>query len=872
MRVMPQPDYSTLLQTLWYPSSDQSKTQPDPDQSEPPLDPTLNLTEYLGGVAWEETFSSQAAEFVLLPPTLPAALHQALTTQGITQLYSHQDKTYRAIRAGKDVVLTVPTAAGKTLAAYIPVLEGAIDAGHNCLSLYGLKALASDQSAKLNALLGGIPKADRPRFVTLTGDVDRGQRQALLATKPHLLAITPDLLHWELNQVYWSDNWKQFLANLRYVVIDELHSYSGVFGANLHWLLQRLKLSVDNCGGDSKALQFVCLSATVGNPKELASRLIGRPIQHEDGSKRLVSIHHSGAARSTKRLLVTQPSPNANAEAAKAMVALMRQGLRGITFCNAISTTKHLVGLVENECRLQGCTQLQGKVASFYGSLEDDQRQRIISDLESNQTQWIVATSALEAGIDLPQLDVAVVLGFPGTLMSFQQRIGRCGRQNQGLAIYIPRSQVLLDHYFSQRERLLAPCEPIHFNPDYPITIAKHLLCAAAESGIPPQQLQHYFGKSAEAVAQGLLNQGSLVRRKDGVLYTRTKAHGSVSLRGTIGGTSYKLIDVVSGQQLETMPEDLSHRQVYPGAIYQLQDEQGRMRFYQSESLEAGVAKLRSIPDSGLRTHAQVEVGMTIDSPLQEPVTVPLRFSTALQTQLRLEEDLPHLKLSLNFGTVLHRVTGYQLESRSYERTCLNGSCVKHKTPLLGSSHCPSCGKRTREAELVQVIRTVVFEQPYGVQFQSPMLSLTLNSAALAQIEGFARDTKVALQDQQSSIKQYQALWNCPSHQVAIHSLGHQLMKALPLTVLHAWHDINFICSSQGRNPSGTWFDTSDGGNGATESILRYWDKLVPAALELARSCDCEAGCPKCLSDWRCPDQNQGLLKQMGLFVLEALV
>jgi DEAD/DEAH box helicase domain-containing protein len=868
---MPQPDYSNLLQTLWYPTQS-SPVQPDSVTIDPAPDSTLHLSDYLGGIAWEETFPSQAAEFVPLPSTLPKALRSALIAQGITQLYSHQAKTYRAVRAGKDVVLTVPTAAGKTLAAYIPVLEGAIASGHNCLSLYGLKALASDQSAKLESLLGGMPKVDRPRFVTLTGDVNRDQRKALLATEPSLVAITPDLLHWELNQVYWSKDWQQFLASLRYVVLDELHSYSGVFGANLHWLIQRLKRSIDTCGGDSAALQFICLSATVGNPKELASRLIGRPIQNQDGSKRLVSIHRSGAARSTKRLVVCQPSPNANAEAAKAMVFLMRQGLRGITFCNAIGTTKHLVGLVENECRLQGCPQLQGKVASFYGSLEDDRRQRIISDLESNRTQWIVATSALEAGIDLPQLDVAIVLGFPGTLMSFQQRIGRCGRQNQGLAIYLPRAQALLDGYFSQRDRLLAPCEPVHFNPNYPITIAKHLLCAAAESGIPPQQLQHYFGEAAEAVAQGLLNQGSLLRRKDGVLYTKAKPHGSVSLRGTIGGTSYKLIDVESRQQLETMPEDLAHRQVYPGAIYPLQDEQRQMQFYRSESLEAGVARLRAIPDSGLRTYAQVETGLTIDSPLQGPVSIPLRFPAALQPQLQLEREIPHLQLSLNFGTILHQVSGYQLESRCYERTCLNGSCVKHKTPLPGSRNCPGCGKRTREAELVQVIKTVLFDQPYVVQFQSPMLSLTLNGAALAQIEGFARDTKVALQDDQSSIRQYQALWDYPSHLVAIHSLGHQLMKALPLTVLHAWHDTNFICSGQGRNPSGTWFDTSDGGNGGTESILRYWDKLVPAALELARSCDCATGCPKCLSDFRCPDQNAGLLKQMGLFVLEALV
>jgi len=266
-----------------------------------------------------------------------------------------------------------------------------------------------------------------------------------------------------------------------------------------------------------------------------------------------------------------------------------------------------------------------------------------------------------------------------------------------------------------------------------------------------------------------------------------------------------------------------------------------------------------------------METSITIDAALQAPVVLSLSFPSIGQ-QLELESNPPQLTLTLSFGTIVHRVNGYTLNSHSYERTCLNDKCIKYKTPLPGSNNCPACKRRTQEVELSQTIKNVTFPSAYTVKFESPLLSLSFNNAALAQIEGFARDTKVTLQDKLDSIKDYQTLWTHPSHYVALHTIGHQLMKALPLSVLHAEQDLNFICSNNPRNPSGTWFDTSDGGNGATESILQYWNTLVPAALELTQACDCQTGCPKCLSDFRCPDRNEGLLKQMGQFILKGLI
>ncbi|MBD2429505.1 DEAD/DEAH box helicase, partial [Phormidium sp. FACHB-1136] len=330
---MANPDtFAEILAATWAtPSPDHPPTS-FPTTPTPPIDVEAILEAM---TQWETTLPGQAPDLQPMPTSVPKALQQALAHIGIEALYSHQVKAYQAIRRGKDLVMTPPTAAGKTLAAYIPIIEGALTEGHRCLSLYGLKALASDQEAKLLELQAGMPEAGLT-VAKITGDLQGGDaRDAVLAEAPHILAMTPDLLHHELRRVYWSNPWQQFMAQLRYVIIDELHAYQGVFGANLCWLIRRLKLVVDKCGGDADHLQFIGLSATVGNPRDLAGRLISRPAVNDDGTKntRLTWLHKSGAKAPDKRLIVTRPSRNINEDTAHLMLQLMGAGKQGITFC-----------------------------------------------------------------------------------------------------------------------------------------------------------------------------------------------------------------------------------------------------------------------------------------------------------------------------------------------------------------------------------------------------------------------------------------------------------------------------------------------------------------------------------------------------------
>ncbi|KAM3101054.1 DEAD/DEAH box helicase [Phormidesmis sp. 146-12] len=221
---MPSPNYAALLQELWTPAA----TATEPEQSEPEILDDGDIFQFLGDqLLWQETIAAQSAEVHPLPKSLSTALKQALQAQGIETLYSHQRLALKAIRAGKDVVLTPPTASGKTWAAYVGILEGCMAMGDRCLSFYGLKALASDQNTKLNALLEQMPDDQRPVFAKMTGDTSKDEREVLLNAHPHIIALTPELLHYQLRTVWRSQGWQHFLSRLRFILVDEMHSFNG---------------------------------------------------------------------------------------------------------------------------------------------------------------------------------------------------------------------------------------------------------------------------------------------------------------------------------------------------------------------------------------------------------------------------------------------------------------------------------------------------------------------------------------------------------------------------------------------------------------------------------------------------------------------
>lgn len=880
------PNYTALLHRFYAPPT--AAQEPSADSEIPVEDLVELLTEQL---IYQQTIPAQEPEFAPLPTSLPAHLTQALKAKGIEQLYSHQAKAYRAISKGQDVTITTTTASGKTYAAYLGILKGCMKHNYRCLAFYNLKALAGDQSEAIADLLSTIPQERRPRFAKLTGDTSTEERKEILATEPHILGVTPEFIHYQLRAAWGSEHWQTFFSQLRYVLVDEAHTCKGVFGANVSLLIQRIKLVVDKYGlADddgtlpSQRLQFITLSATSGNPRIHARRLTGR-LRYKQSPDRLTWIQKSGAATAEKQLLVLRPSHNVNAETAKLVHHLLREGKSGIVFCTSIASVKTLYNLINLESLRQGHGPVGNQIATFYAALKPKQKADVLQQVKTRATRWILSTDALEAGIDIAELDCCIVRGWPGSIQSFRQQIGRCGRRNAGLAIFLPIAGNVLDTYFANHPELLAngPAENISFQVSV-ILLAKHLMCAAVESGIPSSQIRYYFGKEAILIAQELMQQGHLQKNRAGALWARGFPHREINFRGSLSQTTIQLVNE-DGDELEQMTEDIAQREVYPGAIYRSQNADGQMVTYQSLALdlEAKQARLKLIPDTPAFTVATTRSELNAHSSVAAPKFLPLQLLTdepevsTSQTELPIPETthIRHptgLTLELAWADMRHLITGYDLNVRRYERTCLNRKCLQYKEALPTQRRCPSCNTPVRAADIVQHVSQFMFETPTKVEITTPIVQLTLTESVRNYLQDYVKQLKTQIQSEDSLIPPgYQTLWEFRAEYLALHTAGHQLLKVLPLVVRADTHDANFqITRSQTETFQGIFYNCLPE-SGAVESLFSRLPELAAKAAEVARTCPCSTGCGNCLIQHGCPDGNMGLFKPLGLSLLDAI-
>jgi DEAD/DEAH box helicase domain-containing protein len=648
---------------------------------------------------------------------------------------------------------------------------------------------------------------------------------------------------------------------LRWVVIDESHTYIGAFGAHFANLMRRLRLAVDTVGGNSNELQFICSSATIGNPQEMALRFSGRTGEPQ----KLHLIERSAAPSAGRTLLCLAPNHAANVEAAKIVISWLQHNLSGIVFCNSRAAVKGLLGLIQREAQRQGNSYLTSLVAVFYSSLRSDRRQEIVQKLQTGQIKVIISTSSLEAGIDLPALDCCLIRGFPGSLMSFWQRVGRAGRKQHGLAIYLPLAQNPIDVFYARHpEQLLSQeVERAAFNPDYPTILGKHLECGCVESSLPLNQLPARFGETAPAIADSLVQQNKIFVTSNGKLWGRGYPHREINIRSS-AQTSISLIDKHTGEILESMSLALAQREVFPGAIYTMQDENGELIAYRSESLNE--EKLEALltflgKDTDLFTTAESGLDIQSLSTLASAKIVPTSIKDA------------RLRLTLVWGEITSSVTGYYLMKRSYGTTCKNQSCANYKKPLEGKT-CPKCKRALSAAEVTALQSEVAFEQPYVTKYQAPCVLVEINNPLQKALQVQANQYKKEVTNSTPGKipELHQALWTSSADFTALHSIQHQIIKAVPLVVLSSSLDVDTIVTTQKQTKTiGYFFDTCSGGNGAAEAIFYDFPKFAARAIALAAECDCEAGCPLCLHSIGCPQHNEALHKDLGLFLLDAI-
>ncbi len=510
-----------------------------------------------GRIVAESSEPERKATRVALPRSLDSGLVEALKGAGIERLYSHQRQALAAA-ASSNLVITSGTASGKSLAFNLPVLDGiARDPKRRALYLYPTKALAQDQARKLAAL--------RPpglREAIYDGDTPREERPAI-RRRNNLVLTNPDMLHVGLlpNHKSWGD----FLANLGWVVVDEAHTYRGVFGSHVANVLRRLRRLARAYGAEPR---FLLASATIANPVELAERLVGEPFE---------LIDDDGAPRSGREIAMWNPPlidqasgtrRSALSEAAELLVELVSQEVRTICFLKSRRGIELIQRFAREALEARGKPELAERIAPYRGGYTPQQRREIEARLSAGELLAVVATDALELGIDIGELDAAICVTFPGTVASLRQMWGRAGRERRGLAVYVAGADAL-DQFFCRHpdEFIGRPVEAAILDHESEQIASRHMIAAAYELPLSDAD-DEVFGAGWRERAERLASVGEL-RRAGGRLLPRSSEFvaGKIPLRSA-SSDSVAVIERDSGEMLGLVEAERAFTTVHPGAVY----------------------------------------------------------------------------------------------------------------------------------------------------------------------------------------------------------------------------------------------------------------------------------------------------------------
>ncbi len=515
-----------------------------------------------------EVLPARGARTADWPTWAPQPVVDALRASGIKEPWSHQVEAAQATWRGEHVVLATGTASGKSLAYQLPVLSALTqDQRATALYLSPTKALAADQLRSLSAL--GVPGL---RAAAFDGDTQLAERDWVRA-HARWVFTNPDMLHRSILPGH--ARWASWLRRLRYVVIDECHTYRGVFGSHVALLLRRLRRITARCGAQPV---FVLASATVAAPAESAAVLIGLPVTAvtDDGSPsgtRTVALWEPPLLRSVAGLSGENGAPvrrSAGAETSRILADLVIEGARTIAFVRSRRGAE-LTALGARRALAEVSPELPPRVAAYRAGYLPEERRELERSLADGSLLGVASTNALELGMDIAGLDAVVVAGYPGTVASFWQQAGRAGRSGEGaLVVFVARDDPL-DTYLAHHPQALLgrPIESCVLDPANPYVLEPQLACAAAELPVTEADVATLFGPAAVAALESLVAQGYLRRRPAGWFWAvaRDRPHGTVDIRGS-GGEPIVVVENDTGRMLGTVDPGSAHTQVHPGAVY----------------------------------------------------------------------------------------------------------------------------------------------------------------------------------------------------------------------------------------------------------------------------------------------------------------
>ncbi len=737
---------------------------------------------------------------------IPAELHPdvvaGLERAGIERLYSHQALALTSAWE-RTTIVTTGTASGKSLCFNLPTLDALCrDAFARALYLYPTKALAQDQARALGTF--GLSKQVRPAIYD--GDTPRDARGDV-RKRANVVLTNPDMLHVGILPHHGA--WERLFSHLRIVVVDEAHVYRGVFGSHVANVLRRLLRVAAAYGSDVRVL---LASATIANPVDLAERLTGLEdigLIEQDGSP---TPHRQIAMWNPPLVDETIGSRrSALGEAAELLAKLVRDGARCICFMKSRKGVELLARLLSEDLERTN-PDLAERVAPYRAGYTSQQRRALEARLMSGDLRAVITTDALELGIDIGELDAAVVVTFPGTVAALRQMWGRAGRRGKGFAVYVAGEDAL-DQFFCRHpdEFLERPVEAAILDHESAQIHQAHLLCAAYEGPLERGD-EEFFGPRWEAHAEALVSAGLLRKRpaqasganaRGGKSYVLRRPAdypaAKVSLRSS-SPDSFAIVDVSSGELLGQTEAARAHSTVHDGAIYLHQGRSYEVRELDLDNRRALVAPF----DGDWYTQPKRETDTNIE---------------------RLLDRREALGVTLSFGevSVTETVLGYQ---------------------------------RKRLSDHAQV-DLVMLDLPQ-TSFSTQALWFELDGATLTGLDG----------DGEGIIPMDALLGS-------LHATEHAQIAVLPLIAMCDRWDIGGLSTNahpQTGGPTIFIYDGHPGGIGITRQAYQRFEELCRDARRLIAECPCESGCPSCVQSPKCGNLNEPLSKRGALTVLKGML
>jgi DEAD/DEAH box helicase domain-containing protein len=735
-------------------------------------------------------YPARNAEWADFPSWIHDDLHAAYSAKGIRKLYTHQASAAEAVHAGKNVVIVTPTASGKTLCYNLPVLDAILgDSDTRALYLFPTKALAQDQLAELYDLNQRLDN----RFGVFTYDGDTpGDARKAIREKGHMVLTNPDMLHTGILPHH--TRWTRLFENLKYIVIDELHTYRGVFGSHLCNVLRRLQRIAQFYG---RKPQFICCSATIANPGELGSRLIEEQVE---------VLSENGAPAAEKTLVFYNPPVVNRAlgirrsyinEASRVSQEFLKHELQTMIFANSRLHTEIILTYLQ-----QAFPQFPGQpetIRGYRGGYLPSERREIERGLRDGKIRGVVTTSAMELGIDVGSLDTVVMAGYPGTIAATWQRAGRAGRRSGSSCAVLVASSAPLDQFIVRHPDYFFGNSPEHafIQPDNLEILINHLKCAAFELPIAPGDK---FGEvDVQDLCARLSGAGYLHRAGENYHWTHEAYPAdTISLR-SVTSDNFIIIDITGAPVVIGEVDFVSAlTTVHEKAIYLHGGQQYHVEYLDFKERKAYVK--------------QVDVDYYTDAIKYTQVRV-----LEIAYSWRAREAKPEIPASRSHGDVLVRsqVVGFKKIKFFSNENIGSGKLELPENEMHTTSYW-----LTLERPLIESLPYTISER------QSGMFGLlhAMESVATLLLMCDGRDLGTAIGERPPS----------PDS----NSEGFTSMRM---------EDAVGTNAKEFFEPNLYLYDAYPGGIGFSEPLFRAHELLMEKTRELIRACPCEAGCPSCV-------------------------